>query len=331
MENINEDKTMSYTAASTFPAKILHNKELLKIATTKNKIIPIHFQINPTNLCSLSCPFCSCANRKKNEVIPFNKLSKFMRDIKRLGCQSITTTGGGEPCLYPQINEFIDLTYSLGIKIGLVTNGTAFDNLKTSSLKKITWCRISHADHRDTTMDYLYELKDVLNTAKNVDWAFSYVLSENPDYNKLAEIVRFANTQKMTHVRVVSDLLNLNYVPDMDKVKNELLKRNIDDSLVVYQGRKEFVCGREKCLISLLKPVLTPTGHIVACCGWQYRGNEPSRDYDIGDNMGKMEDIEKIIKKQKYYNGSNCYRCYYDNYNKALEILISNIHHKEFI
>lgn len=329
---MNEDKQLSYTAASTFPVKLLLNDKLRQSIKKTGKIIPIHFQINPTNLCPLDCPFCSCANRKKDEKLDWKKLKVFMQTIKNLGCQGITITGGGEPLFYPEINKLIDFSHELKIKVGLVTNGTAFHKLKTSSMNKITWCRISHSDHRATNGTYLDYIRNHIRRGKKADWAFSYVLTANPDYDKLASIVQCANEMKMTHVRIVSDLLNLENVPSMEKVKMELKGRKVDDNLVIYQGRKEFCLGKKRCLISLLKPVLTPQGTIVACCGWQYRKREPSRNYDDGfENMGNMEDIEKIIDKQKYFDGRRCYRCYYDDYNITLDLISIKVDHKEFV
>ena len=86
--------------------------------------------------------------------------------------------------------------------------------------------------------------------------------------------------------------------------------------------------GTKKCLISLLKPVVTADGKLAPCCGDQYKDNPPARDY-IGD-FGTINNIDKIWQEQKFYDGSKCVKCYYDNYNILLSTLLEGIKHKNF-
>jgi len=322
------DKTSSYTAANTFPVKVLKHKD---VPDRFGKIPPIHIQLNPTNVCNLDCEPCSCAKRNKKLEVDFEKLKVLMYDFALMGCRSITITGGGEPLLYSKINELIDCLFGLNIQIGLVTNGTQFEKLNYISLKKIKWIRISHMDYRPFNFKYRGYLTKYMFDTDMIDWAFSYVISDKPNFDNICQVVNYANTKSFTHVRIVSDLLDLKHIPDMDLIKESLNYAGIPDDLVIYQGRKEFVHGREKCLISLLKPVIGADGKLYPCCGSQYSMNPPSEDYDKSMCMGPAENFYEIYQKQKHFDGSQCIRCYYDDYNKLLELKTAQVEHTEFV
>jgi len=85
------------------------------------------------------------------------------------------------------------------------------------------------------------------------------------------------------------------------------------------------------CLLSILKPVIGVDGYIYPCCGTQYALEDPARDYDRAMRMGKIEDLEDIILNQAFFNGSICHKCYYSQYNEALDVMIKGLKHESFV
>lgn len=319
-----ESKVYSYTAASAFPVKLLQGKGVLD---NEGKIRPRHLQLSITNRCNLNCSFCSCSERNKSEEMPFALIDTIAKTYKSLGCEAVTITGGGEPLLHPNINEAVTLFASLGTKIGLVTNGLLLDRLSDKRLVDLSWLRVSFDDNRD-----FEELKEVLWTCPRdtTDWAFSYVVSRHPNIRQIANVVEFANKYNFTHVRVVSDLLDIDHVPDMMEIKNKV-SAIVDDSLVIYQGRKNYTLGSKECYISLLKPVVNTDGQIYPCCGAQYALDNTTRAYNGKMVMGGVENIFSISRKQSCFDGSKCKKCYYSEYNEMLGIMKLNVSHKEFV
>lgn len=319
-------KTISYTAANAIPVKIFKNAQLVD-RLDYAYVQPIHIQLIPTNKCNLNCSFCSCKKRNKSDELSIEQINTVARKFKHLGCKAVTITGGGEPLMHPQISEIISTLYRWGIKIGLVTNGLLLHKLTQEDLRKITWCRVSCCDERP--FEPSREILDVATKCGvNVDWAFSYVVGSRFDPDNLNKYIRFANEHDFTHIRVVSDLCDLEHTGDMDRIKSQIVE---DDSRVIYQGRKTFDKGQKDCWISLLKPVIGADGKIYPCCGVQYAHGDQDLDLPESMCMGSIEDIEIIYKKQIPFCGLQCDRCYYKNYNDILGMMMENTEHVEFV
>jgi intein/homing endonuclease len=237
-------------------------------------------------------------------------------------------TGGGDPLAYPYLADYSNYLYEKNIKSGLVTNGVLLKQTDIDWIKKVTWCRVSLSDEYKLLTP---KLKDIIEKCP-VDWSFSYVVTPTTDINNVIKAIQFANENKFTHVRLVDDILDETSPSKVQEFKSQM-PNLIDDSIVIYQGRKTYTHGHKRCLISLLKPNIGPDGLIQACCGIQYRKNPPALDLLPEDSMGGPEDIEDIWLNQKYFDGSTCEKCYYSDYNNILNIMwdSSNLKHQEFI
>lgn len=324
------DKTISYTAADTIPLKMIVHNELQK-SIKEGVIIPIHVQFIPTNKCNLSCNFCSCSKRTKNLEMDFDKAKKVIDDLAKLGCKAVTITGGGEPLMYPKINELIEYFISKKIKVGFVTNGLMLKSkMNMVTLNKVTWCRVSNGDDRTLTGLYRDALSEVVKKCPDVDWAFSHVVTVDRNFEEIRRIIEFANMHNFTHVRLVADLFSPEQV-SMDAIKEHMRLHKIDDTKVIYQGRKEFERGGD-CFICYLKPLIGPDFVVYNCCGVQYAMDNPAYDLPIKLSIGYALNLQEIYNKnQKAFNGSICSKCYYMNYNRILKSMLSEINHADFV
>jgi MoaA/NifB/PqqE/SkfB family radical SAM enzyme len=319
--------TNSFISANSLPYKIFLDEELLN-SLKNNFILPRHFQISPTNACNLNCSFCSCKNRNKKENLSIQQLDKLLNYLVRYKTVGVTITGGGEPALHPNINELITNLNSNNIKIGLVSNGTRLSNITQENISRCTWIRISFGDDRLWDKNFIENI-DYMGESGN-DLAFSYVVSEKYNFNNIQRIVSYANDYSFTHIRLVSDIYNPN-TQIMEDIKHKLVLEHLDDSLVIYQAREEYTRGAKKCLISLLKPLISADGNLYPCCGVMYSMNDVDHTFPERMIMGNLDNLENIWDNQKYFNGSICIKCYYSNYNILLNTLLSKIQHKEFV
>jgi organic radical activating enzyme len=308
-------KVSNFTAADTIPYKLFKNQGLLE-SIEDGAIPPVHIQFYPTNKCNLHCSFCSCEKRDRGHVMDIGEIREMVAHFASLGTQAVTITGGGEPTLHPDFRSMMRAFWDAYIDIGLVTNGTNFNN--ADGIEYATWCRVSSADEREMPVvpvdDY-----------PSIDWAFSYVLSAEPDIDNIVEHIEFANANDFTHVRIVSDILDLGHM-HMEEAKKAVAAR-VDDSLVVWQGRQSPVRGAKDCRISVLKPLIGPDGQMFPCCSIQYAREIPDLSLPPDMSMGHWRDFDSL----KHFDGSRCKNCYYDGYNTVLEELVHDRVHVPFV
>lgn len=304
----------SYTAASTMPVKLLRQLDIC----VPDRIVPVHVQFNPTNKCPLNCSYCSCKNRDKQVEMDLECAFSTMYQFIVLGAKAITITGGGDPLAWPHINIFIENIYRK-LRVGLVTDAVLVKNFSTLSL--LTWCRISmSAEH----------LPDISNfVCSSADIGISYVITgkqKNTDSDNIKRLQKEYG-KYVTHIRVVEDILDSECTPI-----EEIRKEAGPCDKVIWQGRKRHGTGTKKCLVSLLKPNITPEGLVTPCCGVQYAGDPPDLAYTEKYSMGTIEDIRGIWEGQRFFDGSICKKCYYGDYNTVLNAAYkAGISHKEFI
>ena len=121
-------------------SKLLKQMDKLQNIQENKDISPVQIHVAPTNKCNLSCSFCCFADRDKEEEWEYKTLFNLIGDAAYMGVKSIELNGGGEPTLYPYINEAISEIKKQGMNAGLITNGTLLHKLDPSNLN---WLRIS--------------------------------------------------------------------------------------------------------------------------------------------------------------------------------------------
>lgn len=83
-----------------------------------------------TNLnCNLNCLYCAWdSHSKRSETIEIGLVLDAVCQAKELGAKSIIIIGGGEPTLYPSVNELISSVHEMGLVPVMITNGTNLDD-----------------------------------------------------------------------------------------------------------------------------------------------------------------------------------------------------------
>lgn len=126
----------------------------------------IRASIAPYQKCSSSCSFCSTANRNPRDTVPFDDAKQFLDKLfyhqadyntkyfpefnnlykqhagSDIRLRSLILTGGGQPNLWPHFQQFVEYAHSLGIELGLITNGFP-KNIPDQLYKVFSWIRIS--------------------------------------------------------------------------------------------------------------------------------------------------------------------------------------------
>lgn len=316
----------SYTSASVFPAKLMRSATI--VAMTRAGVIPpFHAQLIPTNKCNANCSFCSCQDRDKSLELPFEQAGWIIETLHGMGCKAITITGGGDPMVYPNINGLLVLGKIFDIEFGMVSNGIALHKLEPEGARGLKWVRVScssEADRLDLHRTNMLRYPDI-------DWALSYVVGARYDIESLRKHIQFAaDMPQVTHIRVVSDLVDLEHAPHMSGLESDLSKL-CDTSKVIWQGRHHYTKGDKACRIGFLKPVIGPDGNVYPCCGVQYALQDMDMDLPESMRMCSARHMKDHWSKAVPFDGSVCKRCYYSHYNQALEMLSTSLEHEHFV
>jgi len=318
----------SFTAADTMPLKLIQCPQ----AVVDRKIRPYHIQLVPTNKCNANCSWCSFSNADRMLEMDAEEIMEIIAYFKKLGTKTITITGGGEPTLHPKIREIIQCANDNGIETGLVTNGLLWSKKDIDISvedRMLTWARVSVIE---TESDYDCDrIMIFANNLPSVDVGISFTVARNVNLNTAKRICEIAESLvNITHVRFVQNVYD---VEDNGMAMVENACADITDK-ALFLWRRDFTKEKKECLVSLLKPVIDVTGYIYPCCGVQYaRDEKKPKDSDwqkdIPDKfiMCHWRDFHKV----EAFNGLICKKCYYDNYNKVLQCMISNPMHGDFL
>lgn len=131
--------------------KMFYHTDKIDDILKEIRTAPIYVRIKPTNLCNQNCYYCGSKdnnvpeNRKYNycEMIPWNKMQEIIEDISDMGVRAVTFSGGGEPLVYPYIEDTLELVKEKQIDYSIITNGQELEGRKAELLSDAKWIRIS--------------------------------------------------------------------------------------------------------------------------------------------------------------------------------------------
>jgi MoaA/NifB/PqqE/SkfB family radical SAM enzyme len=319
-----------FVSAGAYPRKLLnaiHNVRRQTLLHGERYIIaPHHIQFSPTNRCNAKCPWCSCRNVDRTQVMPLDEIQRMALHFANLGTAAVTITGGGEPTLHPRFPEILEACSQRGIQIGLVTNGLLWtapegpgahqEHAAAVANRMLTWLRLSIVD----VVSGAYEVERVARMARllpNVDIGVSFTVTRNVSVSAALAVARvstkFAN---ITHIRYVEEILNGASMA-MDVVEEECHALTTKG---IYQRRELFTPGFARCLMSKLKPMIDPQGIVYPCCGVQYADGGAQQSLDMGTPY-RMCHWRDYSLETAPFDGMRCVKCYYAPYQHLLEQL----------
>ncbi len=317
----------SFSSANIdIPVKMFKNRHFAE-SVQRGRIVPLHIQWMPTNKCNANCSFCSCFGRDKKLSLSIEDSRNTIETFAHLGTRAVTITGGGEPMLYPYIYDLFDVFQKNRIEIGLVSNALNITEWELNRMQRFRWVRLSVSD--EYTETGFQKIAAVAAELESVDMALSYVVTKKPNPSKMRAALTLANERRMSHIRFVFDIRK-----NVDiKIDTEAVFENMDISRVIFQSRSEYVPGRRDCLLSLAKPLVYADGFIYPCCGTQYATAQAEAAGEMLSDfrMGSLGDISDIWRHQWPFDGTRCEKCYYDNYNRFLSMMIDDVKHIDFV
>jgi len=301
--------------------KILHHPSVLRKIIDHRIALPISLQISPTSKCNLRCSFCSNINREKDEQLPFETIKRLMLNLCLLSLKTVEWTGGGDPTLYPFINEVINLADRLHLKQGLITNGIKLkENITHESLNALHWIRISL-----NCLDYVEDIE--LPKIKGV-LGFSYVMNEETSPAIIKKLVQYAKDYNPSYVRIVPNCLSSN---EEQIRNNKILSEMIKDwgSPFFYQAK---VFEQPKnCWWGYLKPFVNHDGSVFRCSSIVLNP-DADRTFHEKYKWCNVEELHSMYTKEMVpFDPRDCPRCVFSNQNNLIESLMTPNGQEAFI
>ena len=243
--------------------------------------------IEITNICNLSCSFCS----KVDLEIRMLSTSEFIEIINKVKdyTESIYLHVKGEPLTHPNIIEFINIAKENNLKVNLTTNGVLFPKYAEELGKCTNLNKINFSLHSENNIpNYCEKIFDSVNNLTNQTIIYRlWTLKENELDDKSTIIVDKIKKYYKLEGNVVNRIKTENNIKIasniyMDK-DNEFVWPEVND----YQSRG--YCYALKTQIAILSD-----GTVVPCC------LDSNGQIELG-NIFK-ESLEDIINSKRYQN-----------------------------
>lgn len=285
---------------------------------------PQALQIALTEKCNLRCTFCSVVNRDKQYEINFDDLISATDNFIRLGIKTVEITGGGDPLLYPKLNEYLSYLFKHNIKVGIITNGIQINKkIDPEIMAKISWIRISSnvLDYRDEI-----EIPENFNGTLGFSYCWTGGLSTEEQLFKIKDIALKNNVQ---YIRMVPNCLS---------TKEELQKQH--DFLIplvekvgepFFYQQKEFGTP-DNCYWGYLKPFLYCDGYVYPCSSTVLNANA-DKQFNPAYRWYHWKDITKTYEAKitSAVDTKECTHCVFCDQNEMLEYALNKQSHEEFI
>ena len=233
--------------------------------------------IEITNICNLSCSFCSPVNRVK-KTITKEEFEEVLKKIDKY-TDYIYLHVKGEPLLHPNLNDLLDIAYRYNKKVNITTNGTLLkDKVDILNHKAVRQINISlHSENKQD--NYLENIINSVDKLKDKIIVLRYwTLKDEKSpviVDKVLDYFKITNIDK--HIKLRDNLY-------LDK-QEEFTWPSLDNDYYNEIG----TCYALKDQIAILVD-----GTVVPCC----------LDSDGVINLGNIYEntLEDIMNTKRYIN-----------------------------
>ena len=258
-------------------AKVLLHYEKIEKFLTEGNVDPILIELDPSNACNHSCPFCISghihfAKFKGTEffnraIMGEKNLMNLVKEIVTMNIQAINWTGGGEPTMNPNLKKAIKyIRENSKIKMGMFSNGTMlkkfdmFDELA----KSLTWIRISldagneksYNDLRVTNKNndfktVIENIKELIRVKKklasNLCIGTGFVVTKD-NYNEIIEFAELFKDLDVDYCQFKPEIVQIEREGGVDRSKEQISSNFwLHDVVDVLEKAKSILGNKFEC------------------------------------------------------------------------------------
>lgn len=260
--------------------------------------------IEITNICNLNCHFCP-KTKRKYKFMNIKEFEKILYEIKPY-TDYIFFHLMGEPLLNDNIDDFLKLSYKMGFKVNLTTNGTLINNRKNILLKSKALRQINFSLHsfeaNDNEIDFYEYVNNIISFVKEAK-SNTNIISALRLWNFNSSILKGENNLNEDIINIIKD--EFSYNGDLLEKLNKNNSVKISDRIYINGAEKfswpniniQEISDRGFCYGIRSHVGILVDGTVVPCC-LDSEGNIP-----LGNIFEK--DFESIINGDRAKNMFN--------------------------
>jgi organic radical activating enzyme len=302
-------------------------KHLVTLDGIQNgRVVPIMIHMMPTHRCQMHCAYCCFKNRKDKQLdMPFEHLRIGVEQFQRLGTKAIEITGGGDPTLYPKINDTITLLDRLGYSIGINTN--AVDSQLIELWHYCDWVRVSMNT---------FDVYDTINIdpirESGTSISACYIWHKKSTLDTFLKVASFCNEEQIV-CRIAPDCItSINKINKSVKFLKHLMGELCDNKyLFLSDFNIDTRRQNNKCFIHMIKPAFYTDGYVYPCPSSELaKENDSQMQHSLA--VCRYDGIYEFYRSTKAVvpTEKNCSYCKYEKQNRVLEEVLTETEFNEF-
>ena len=312
-------KNDRYTCTSN-TVKLYKHLDTLKLLQ-EGQVVPILIHMSPTNKCNLNCVHCCFKNREKNLDMPFDVAKSGIEQFYRLGTRALELTGGGDPTLYPQINELIAFLHDMGFHLGINTNAISSGLVK--EWDRFDWVRVSM-----NTFDYDVAIDIDPIRQSGADLTACYIWNKNSTEETLNRVAAFCIKENIV-CRIAPDCIKP--VDEIDADMEMLKLLHVEPPLFLSDFNVTTTRHSLDCRLHMIKPCFYTDGYVYPCPSLEL-AHENDCQLPLSFRICNHTEIYDFYKSEKALAATErtCSYCKYAKQQVVLDELLMETEHNAF-
>lgn len=306
------------------PVKLLKHLDKLE-GITKNVSSPVMVHVAPTNVCNLHCEYCCYGERPVKGSLSPEQVKSALKQFKDVGVKGLEWTGGGDPTMYPHLNECTAYAKELGYDIGLITNALNFRYF--NRFGDLQWMRTSfHAVNEDK--DLTPSIEQAKKSNPQLDISGVYIWTRNSE-DKIGEVARLADKFKIP-TRVTPDLTLGNYsIDEMMSYVGSHVKKTGSEFLFLSDFNVKTERKHDHCYMHMVKPFVFTDGNVYVCPS---AALSPENKLNVNERFKvcSIDQIAETYSKPMGMRNHDCNFCKYSIQNELVDDIVKPVKHSSF-
>lgn len=295
-------------------------------------------KIEITQNCPLGCLHCSTsAGRNRNDHIPIDILKRLLNEASEMGVESVSFSGG-EPLVYPELNDLVSYSSGLGLYLSLYTSGIINTNLHPlsvdgakalveSGVDRFIFSIYSTNQSGHSSITGFDTLPLTLEAMKNTTAARAkcveiHFVALKRNYRDLENVVSLASSLGVSQVSILrfvpqgrgapiarTEKLSRNQLIELANAINTIKHKYGDVNIRVGAPYNILGLGKSQCNAGESILVITYSGQAVPCDGFK-NVNYPDKEHGNIYNTSLQSIWERsgLLNRVRYELGNDLHK-----------------------